>query len=112
MDLVIPSFLTSDSVINMVYEVSRREPTELKTEWRTSRPHVVILGAGASLAANPSGGARGRPLPLMSNVVDVLGLRSLVEGAGHDANQSFESLYSSLYAIDLGVTRTSRVLAA
>lgn len=84
----------------MVFDVTSQELTDLNTKWRTSRPHVVILGAGASLAAFPTGDARGRRLPLMNNVVDVLGLRSLVEDAGHDASQNFESLYSTLFDAD------------
>jgi hypothetical protein len=33
------------------------------------RPHVVLLGAGASLAALPNGDKRGRKPPLMTNFV-------------------------------------------
>jgi hypothetical protein len=84
----------------MTYDVTSQQLIELNVQWRTSTPHVVILGAGASLAAFPSGDARGRRLPLMVNVVDVLGMRKLIEEAGHDANQSFESLYSTLHALD------------
>ncbi len=84
----------------MAYDVTSHQLIELQSEWRTGRPHVVILGAGASLAAFPTGDARGRRLPLMANVVDVLGLRSLVEDAGHDPQQGFESLYSTLHASD------------
>ena len=32
-------------------------------------PHVVILGAGASLAAFPDGDKNGRKLPLMNDIV-------------------------------------------
>lgn len=61
-------------------------------------PHVVILGAGASLAALPRGDRHGRRLPVMSNFVETLGLESLVARAGfrHDAN--FELIYDALYA--------------
>ncbi len=38
------------------------------------RPHVVILGAGASLAAFPNGDANGISLPLMYNFIKKLGL--------------------------------------
>ncbi|MGA8726296.1 MAG: hypothetical protein WB565_14780 [Acidimicrobiales bacterium] len=62
------------------------------------RPHVVLLGAGASRAAAPDGDRAGRPLPLMRDVADVLGLgdlfppdlQSLVE-------TDFESAYSKLF---------------
>ena len=38
----------------------------------TNRPHVVILGAGASRAATLVGDTRGRMLPLMADFVDVV----------------------------------------
>ncbi len=37
-----------------------------------ARLHVVLLGAGASLAAFPNGDRLGRTLPLMKNLVEVL----------------------------------------
>ena len=44
-----------------------------------SRPHVVILGAGASLAAFRNGDRNGNTLPLMDDLIDVLDLRPLLE---------------------------------
>ena len=38
------------------------------------RPHVLLLGAGASKAALPSGDKKGRPVPVMRDVADQLGL--------------------------------------
>jgi hypothetical protein len=84
----------------MAYDVTSRQLTSLEVEWRTNRPHVVVLGAGASLAAFPSGDARGRRLPLMANVVEVLGLSSLLQGAGLEPSRNFESLYSELHGLD------------
>lgn len=64
------------------------------------QPHVVLLGAGASLDAFPEGDASGRRLPLMNNIVDVVGLRNLIETAatveGLDNEQNFEKIYSEL----------------
>jgi hypothetical protein len=61
------------------------------------RPHVVILGAGCSLAAFPNGDRNGRRLPLMNNLIDVLGLQNLVQRANLvDAPTNFEALYSRL----------------
>lgn len=61
------------------------------------RPHVVILGAGCSLAAFPNGDRNGRRLPLMNNLIDVLGLQNLVQRAHLvDAPTNFEALYSRL----------------
>ena len=37
---------------------------------KNSRPHLVILGAGASYAAFPNGDKNGRKLPLMNNIVE------------------------------------------
>ncbi len=62
------------------------------------RPHVVILGAGASLAAFPNGDKYGTKLPLMNNLVDTLDLRSILESNNikYDEN-NFEETYSGLY---------------
>lgn len=63
------------------------------------RPHVVILGAGASLAALPEGDKNGKRLPLMKDLVEVVGLTRLLEKAGIAAyNNNFEELYSRIYA--------------
>ena len=61
------------------------------------RPHVLILGAGASLAAFPNGDKWGRKLPLMNNLVDVVGLHPILKRAGIGyQGENFESLYSDL----------------
>ena len=60
-------------------------------------PHVVLLGAGASLAAFPSGDAKGRKLPLMRNMVEVVGLGELLAAHGiHENHEDFEALYDNL----------------
>lgn len=63
------------------------------------RPHLVLLGAGASLAAFPKGEKNGLKLPLMNNFVDtVRGLSDYLEKCGIDyKGKNFENLYSSLY---------------
>jgi len=62
-----------------------------------NRPHVVILGAGASLAALPKGDRNGRRLPVIKNFVDVLGLASLLAENGVAAPyDDFEGLYSDI----------------
>lgn len=63
-------------------------------------PHVVILGAGASLAAFPSGDLAGRSLPLMANMAGLLGLSNLLKKHGLDPEENFESLYSRLHEDD------------
>jgi len=65
------------------------------------RPHVVVLGAGASLAAFPSGDSNGRRLPLMDSLIDVLRLGPLLQATDIDgAPENFESLYSKLATDD------------
>jgi hypothetical protein len=60
-------------------------------------PHVVILGAGASLAACPNGDAYGRRLPLMRSFVEVVGLAPLLRSHGiNEGYDDFEALYDRL----------------
>ncbi len=61
------------------------------------RPHVVILGAGASLAAVPRADRYGNRAPLMNNIVDAVGLRLILEDHGISPDEiNFEELYSDL----------------
>ncbi len=64
------------------------------------RPHVVLLGAGASLAAFPEGDVSGRRLPLMNDLVEVVGLEPFIEpiSAELDIEKNFEKIYSMLKA--------------
>jgi hypothetical protein len=72
---------------------------ELISHPEMRRPHLVILGAGASVAACPEGDRNGRRLPTMENLVEILGLGTLLAKNGiTDARQNFEALYSSLYS--------------
>jgi hypothetical protein len=62
--------------------------------------HVVILGAGASKAAFPTGDSYEHKLPLMNDLVTTLGLREILEEHGFsseivDFEQFFDSLVSS-----------------
>lgn len=62
------------------------------------RPHVVILGAGASLAAFPQGDRNGKRLPVMNNFIEVLDLSDLFHRAGIDfRGRNFEEIYDQLY---------------
>ena len=62
-----------------------------------SEPHVVILGAGASKAAFCNGDAKGRLVPLMNELPEVLGdtWPDLVEGANLTGS-GFESQFTQL----------------
>jgi hypothetical protein len=60
-------------------------------------PHVVILGAGASYASFPDGDSNGRKLPLMSNLIEVVGLNEVLEEYGYSSTQeNFEAFYDKL----------------
>ena len=63
------------------------------------RPHLVLLGAGASLAAFTNGEKNGMELPLMNNFVEIVnGLSDYLDECGIDyQGKNFEDLYSSLY---------------
>lgn len=63
------------------------------------RPHVVILGAGASRAAFRDGDANGNGLPVMNDLVEVVGLKPLLQSHGVPfESQNFEALYAELCA--------------
>jgi hypothetical protein len=64
-----------------------------------NRPHVVLLGAGASLAACPDGDINGFKLPLMDNFIDTVpSLTECLESYGIKyEGKNFENLYSELY---------------
>jgi hypothetical protein len=78
---------------------------------RDMPPHVVVLGAGASLAAFPDGDAAGLRLPIMENMVDVVGLRPLIDEAGisMEHQQNFEEIYSQL-ASEPRYARTAQLI--
>jgi hypothetical protein len=64
--------------------------------------HVVILGAGASVAStlrNPL--ANGKKLPLMNNFTEVVGLTDIIDTLpSHIKSDNFEVLYSNLHLDD------------
>lgn len=63
------------------------------------RPHLVILGAGASLASFPNGEKNGIKLPLMSDLVEKVQLRQLLEENSVKYNgENFESIFSDLFS--------------
>ena len=63
-------------------------------------PHVVIIGAGASRAACPTGDANGRPLPVMADLVELAGLKGLLQEAGvsYAPGENFEIIYERISA--------------
>lgn len=62
------------------------------------KPHVVVLGAGASYAAFKGGDKHGRKLPLMDNLVEAIGLEDLISKSGIDfSTNNFELIYSEIH---------------
>lgn len=60
-------------------------------------PHVVLLGAGASIAAYLNWGRMGPQLPSMQDLLDVLSLRNEIQSAGYaTADLNFEAFYDDL----------------
>ena len=62
--------------------------------------HVVILGAGASIASNLlNPNINGKRLPSMDNFIEVVGLKDIVDSLPeHLQDTHFENLYSKLHA--------------
>ncbi|HCX3845324.1 TPA: hypothetical protein OZN47_003185, partial [Legionella pneumophila] len=73
------------------------------------KPHVVLLGAGASLAALPNGDANKKQLPLMNNLVEVIQLTTLLEKHKINPSGNFETIYGKLRNNDLKKEIESRV---
>src|SRR5690606_17753992 len=62
------------------------------------RPHIVLLGAGASKAAFPNGDKKGRQLPLMPDFIETVGMEALAEKTGIPWQQrNFEDFYNDLF---------------
>ncbi|MGB2990334.1 MAG: hypothetical protein WBC98_10285 [Candidatus Zixiibacteriota bacterium] len=61
------------------------------------RPHVVLLGAGASKAALPKGDNNGRKLPVMKDLVEIVGLGKFISEFVPDyEGRDFEEIYNQL----------------
>jgi len=76
-------------------EVSTEEEIQ---QVEVGKPHVVILGAGASYAAFPNGDKNGRKLPLMNNFVKTLGIEDLIARTGLSVSlNNFENIYSEIH---------------
>jgi len=72
--------------------------------FHVGKPHLVILGAGASRAAFPNG-IDGHPMPVMNDLVATLELGHELDQAGiHHEGEDFESIYSRV-ASDIGLSQ-------
>jgi hypothetical protein len=64
------------------------------------RPHLVILGAGASVQACPDGDRWGNKLPVMDDLIEKLDLVHDLDSAGVTWRaRNFEDVYGSIYSI-------------
>lgn len=76
----------------------------------SGRPHVVILGAGASKAAIPYGDRNGLQVPLMNDLVEVTGLSKVFDEQGITwRGKNFESLYSEMASEVAGDSLLDRI---
>lgn len=65
---------------------------------KMGKPHVVILGAGASYASFPNGDKNGKKLPLMNNFIETLGLEELIKSTKINVtSNNFEDIYSEIH---------------
>lgn len=75
-------------------EVSKEQEIN---QMQMGRPHVVILGAGASYASFPNGDINGVKLPLMNNFVSTLEINDLLYQTGVNFDtENFETAYDHL----------------
>ncbi len=61
------------------------------------RPHLVILGAGASRAALPQGDINGKRLPLMADFAEIVPVGPILDKNGIEwRGKNFEEVYSTI----------------
>ena len=64
-----------------------------------NRPHVVILGAGATMAAIPNGDKNGRKSSVMNGFIESLGMtETLKEVKLQTSSNNLEDIYSELHS--------------
>lgn len=71
------------------------DKNELIENPKNDRPHVVLLGAGASRAAFPKGDIS-KKIPVMSDLITILKLKTIIKKYGFDPKENFEELYPQL----------------
>jgi hypothetical protein len=81
--------------------MDRLSLVEVRRNVAFQRPHLVVLGAGASLQAFPTGDMHGKLLPAMSNFVQTLALENLLKQSPIPYKErNFEDVYSELIQRD------------
>lgn len=77
--------------------MTEQEAFEFETLMK-KRPHVVILGAGASVAAIPNGDANGKKISLMNDFFQKTNTEYLLEGIDlKTKSKNLEDIYSEIY---------------
>ena len=67
-------------------------------EIENTRPHVVILGAGATIATIPSGDKNGRHCSVMHGFIKRLNLDAILNNVKlYTQSENIEDIYSELY---------------
>ena len=67
-------------------------------EIENTRPHVVILGAGATMATIPNGDKNGRPCSVMHGFMQNIGLESILQKVNlKTQSENIEDIYTELY---------------
>jgi hypothetical protein len=66
-----------------------------------NRPHVVILGAGATVAAIPNGDKKGRKSSVMNGFIESLGMTQVIQDAKiQTRSTNLEDIYTELHGRD------------
>lgn len=66
-----------------------------------NRPHVVLLGAGASVATIPNGDKNGKKISAMKGFIDKLGMKSVISTVNLDTtSDNLEDIYMEMYERD------------
>lgn len=82
----------------MTSSPQERKANDAFKEIFTKRPHVVILGAGATVDSFPKGDKFGKPSPLMNDMIDVLDLRPILSTVKlKTESTNIENIYTELF---------------
>lgn len=78
-------------------EAQRRVPALRPTKNACDSPHLLLLGAGASRAACPTGDSNGNIVPLLCDLVSATGIAADLDAAGIEhRDMNFELVYQTL----------------
>jgi hypothetical protein len=88
----------------MFEEYESSEPDDLENKvhqfekYYKSRPHVVLLGAGASVATILNGDKNGKKISAMKGFIDKLGMQSIISSINlKTTSDNLEDIYMEMY---------------